>query len=68
MKTKRSLTLTYWASAIAQWICLRLPTCGPGFESQAQQVRLAFFNLNLNCNVKCTKIKQKEDGIDPYFL
>ena len=26
-------------SAIAQWIRLRLPSCGPGFESQAHYLR-----------------------------
>ena len=23
-----------WAAAIASWYCLRLPSCGRGFESQ----------------------------------
>ena len=32
-----------WAAAIAPWFRLRLPSCGPGFESQAQH--LCFFNL-----------------------
>ena len=42
-------------AAIAQWIRLRLPSCGPGFESQAQHLHFAFFNLNLNRNVERTK-------------
>ena len=28
---------------IAQWICLRLPSCGPGFEFRAQQLRFMRF-------------------------
>ena len=31
------------AAAIAPWFCLYLPSCGPGFESQAHH--LCFFNL-----------------------
>ena len=31
------------AAAIAPWFRLRLPFCGPGFESQAHHLR--FFNL-----------------------
>ena len=32
-----------WMAAIAPWFCLRLPSCGPVFESQAHHLR--FFNL-----------------------
>ena len=28
---------------VAQWICLRLPSCGPGFKSQERHLR--FFHL-----------------------
>ena len=28
----------YEEAAIAQWICLRLPSCGLGFESQVHQL------------------------------
>ena len=28
------LTLNDWGAAIAHWICLRLPSCCTGFESQ----------------------------------
>ena len=50
----------------AQWNRVRLPSCGPGFESQAQ--KLCFFSLyswnsvyicHLNWNVKRTKINKK---------
>ena len=44
---------------------LRLPSCGPGFESQAQHLHFTFFNLNLNCNVRRTKINKKETGNGP---
>ena len=44
---------------IAQWIRLRLPSCGPRFKSQAQHLRFAIFNFNLGCNVERTKINNK---------
>ena len=52
-------------AAIAPWFRLRLPSCCPGFESQAYH--LCFFNLYWNCNEKRTEIKQKEAGIGPFF-
>ena len=33
-------------AAVAQWIRSRLPSCRPGFDSQAHHLR--FFNLNCN--------------------
>ena len=33
------------AAVLAQWIRLRLPFCGPGFESRAHQLR--YFQLKL---------------------
>ena len=32
-----------WGAVIAQWICLRLPSCHPRFESQVHH--LHFFHL-----------------------
>ena len=54
-----------WGAAIAQWIRLRLPSCRPGFESQAHH--LCFFNLYLSFELECEKNenKQKEAGIGP---
>ena len=60
-------------AAIAQWIRLRLPSCCPGFESQAHH--LCFFQFilfklyfcHLNLNVKTTKINKKEVGIGPFL-
>ena len=34
-----------WVAAIAPWFRLRLPSCGPGFESQAHH--LCFFQFVL---------------------
>ena len=52
------------ATAMPQWFCLRPPSCGPRFESQAHHQSI--FNLlcwNWNCNwywnKRRTKIKQK---------
>ena len=54
-----------WATAIAPWLHLRLPTCGPRFESQAHH--LCLFNLYYrNCNEKWTKIN-KEARIGPFL-
>ena len=49
-------------AAIAQWFCLRLPSCGPGFESQALHLR--FFQL-LKLYRENNENKQKEAGIGP---
>ena len=65
--------LSFRGAAIAQWIRLRLPSCRPGFESQAHH--LCFFQFilfklyvcHLNWNVKRTKNKQKEAGVGPFF-
>ena len=51
------------SAVIAQWIRMCLPSCVPGFESQAQHPRFAFFNLNLNSNVKRTKINEERPKI-----
>ena len=48
--------LKYLAAAIAEWISLRLPSCGP--ESNP---KLWFFNLN--CNVKRMKVNKKRPGL-----
>ena len=56
-------------AAIAQWIFLRLPSCHPGFESQAHHLCLFQFILfklyicHLNWNVKRTKINKKRPGL-----
>ena len=58
---KRSKLEVERAATTAQWIRLRLSSCDPGFESQAQQLR--FFSLNWNCDVKRTKMNQKRPGL-----
>ena len=51
-----------WGAAIAQWICVHLPFCRPGFESHTNH--LCFYHLQSNlchtCLVKITKINKKE--------
>ena len=51
-------------AAIAPWFRLRLPSCGPGFESQALHLR--FFQL-LKLYRENNENKQKEAGIGPFF-
>ena len=54
----------FGGAAIAQWICLHLPFCRPGFESQAHHLR--FYHLKYLCNicrVKRPKINQKRSGL-----
>ena len=56
-------------AAIAPWFRLGLPSCGPGFESQAHH--LCFFQfvlLKLLLELEKNENKQKEAGIGPYFL
>ena len=52
-------------AAIAQWICLRLPSCHPRFESQAHH--LSFHQFVELFNLEKDKNKQKEAGIGPYL-
>ena len=53
-------------AAIAQWFCLRLPSCGPG--SNPEHTIYAYFNLYFwNCDEKRTKINEKEAGIGPFL-
>ena len=52
--------------AMAPWFCLRLPSCGPGFESQAHH--LCFFQfVLLKLHRENNEIKQKEAGIGPFL-
>ena len=48
-------------AAIVQWLCLRLPSCRPGFESHAQH--LCFFPSNFNFNVKKDKLCKNGPGL-----
>ena len=43
MKNSRTTTPVIGVAAIAPWFRLHLPSCGPGFESQAHH--LCFFQL-----------------------
>ena len=58
-----------WGAAIAPWYRLRLPSCGPGFESQAHHLRFfQFVLLKLLLELEKNENKQKEAGIGPYFF
>ena len=53
-------------AAIAQWISLYLPSCHPGFESQAHHLHfiiIIYYVLYLSCEKN--KIKQKVNGFGP---
>ena len=59
--------------AIAQWIGLCLPSCCPGFNSQACHLGTLFsfivkfvLYLSMQCE-KRTKINKKEAGFGPFF-
>ena len=51
--------------AIAQWVFLRLPLCGPGFKSEA--IHLCFIQLAIKLWCEKNKDKQKEARIVPHF-
>ena len=53
-------------AAIAPWFCLRLPSCGPGFESQAHHLRFFQFVL-MKLYRDNNENKQKEIGIGPFL-
>ena len=52
-----------WGAGIAQWICLHLPYCHPGFESQAHHLHtiLSIYIWYESCEKD--ENKQKEAGI-----
>ena len=59
-------TILSRVAAIAPWFCLLLPSCSPGFESQAHH--LCFFQFVLLKLYRENKEnKQKEAGICPFF-
>ena len=51
---------TIGGAAIAQWTCLCLPPCRPGFEFQAYH--LCFFHFVLYLSCEKNENKQKEGG------
>ena len=51
-------------AAIAPWFCLRLPSCGPGFKSQAHHLHFFQFVL-LKLYQENNENKQKKAGIGP---
>ena len=59
-----STTCFIRGAAIAHWIRLCLPSCRPGFKSQAHHVH---FYLCYICHVKRTKINKKKTRFGPFF-
>ena len=62
-----------WVAAIAQWIRLRLPSCCPGFESQAHHLCFSIYivqTVYLSIEFECEKNENKQKrGRDwPSFL
>ena len=56
-------------ASMAHWICLRLPSCRPGFDSQVPRYKIyTFFNLYLNCDEKRAKLNLKRPGLGHIFL
>ena len=51
-----------WGATIAQWIRLCLPSCYPGFESQARDQRFYQFIFDF-CHIEKTKINKKRLGL-----
>ena len=54
-------------AAIAPWFRLGLPSCGPGFKSQAHHLRFFQFVL-LKLYRENNENKQKEAGTGPFFF
>ena len=52
--------------AIVPWFHLRLPSCGPGIESQELHLRFFQFVIDLWCEKD--ENKRKKAGIGPYFF
>ena len=56
-------------ASMAHWICLRLLSCRPGFDSQVPRYKIySFFNLYLNCDEKRAKLNLKRPGLGHIFL
>ena len=65
-KEKYTLKTVYeWGPTIAQWIRLGLPSCHPGFESQAHHQ--GFHQFIELWNVEKTKINKKRLGLAHFF-
>ena len=53
-----TLKIVLGGAAVAQWIRLRLPSCRPGFKSQAHHLRFFQFKFEIE-HVEKTKINRK---------
>ena len=66
--TQHFLTSQMWVlwASIVHWICLRLPSCCPGFESQAHHLHFYQFIFEL-CHRENDENKQKEAELAHFF-
>ena len=60
-------TFKIGGAAIAQWNRLRLPSCRPGFESQARNLRFLFIVFVLYLSCEKNENKQKRGRVWPIF-
>ena len=60
------LKIVLGGAAVAQWIRLRLPSCRPGFKSQAHHLRFFQFKFEIE-HVEKTKINRKRGRVWPIF-
>ena len=69
MTIVKKLLVKQGGGAIAQWIRRHLPSCGPGFESQAYLLRFYLVNIVLYLSFiwETDENKQKEARFGPYF-
>ena len=55
-------------AAVAQWICMRLPSCHPGSNPKHTIYPFINLNLSLNCDMlKRQKINRKRDRDWPFL-
>ena len=64
--TRQRIITKIWGAAIAQWNCLRIPSCRPGFESQAAIFAFSFIVFVLYLSCEKSQNKQKEAGFGPF--
>ena len=64
---KRGIKTSTWGGRHWSRICVRLPSCGPGFESDAFSINSHIFNSNCHCVEKKTRIIKKRSGSDIFL-
>ena len=66
-KERKKERLKEWGAAVAQWICLHLPSCRPGLKSQAHH--LCFYHYSqfvIYLSSEKKENKQKEARFGPF--